>query len=183
MRHLSEAELALFAGGDLGRVAKWTATRHLAKCDQCREEVSRFSAALFAVSELVDTPEVLWNQIAPEIKANIRLGLAAGECVPALPEQQVRFSTRAWAVALSALTLIVAGIWLQRPIPGPKQPGAILLEATRTGINLNEGGQVLSLLHGQAKDITLSVSAQGAMRARYMDDETGHVTINNLYVQ
>jgi hypothetical protein len=34
--------------------------------------------------ELAATPEISWNRLAAEMKANIRLGLAAGECVRTL---------------------------------------------------------------------------------------------------
>jgi hypothetical protein len=31
--------------------------------------------------------------------------------------------------------------------------------------------------------VTYSVGAQGSMRARYVDPETGYVTINNVYAE
>jgi len=60
-----------------------------------------------------------------------------------------------------------------------------VLESTGGGIQVREGGQVLSILNGRGKDkdVIRTVSAQGEMRARYVDSRTGLVTINNVYVQ
>jgi hypothetical protein len=42
---------------------------------------------------------------------------------------------------------------------------------------------MLSLMHGGSDAVTLTVSLQGAVRARWVDADTGNVTINNVYVQ
>jgi len=36
---------------------------------------------------------------------------------------------------------------------------------------------------GNANDVIQTVGAQGSMRARYVDPDTGYLTINNVYVQ
>jgi hypothetical protein len=84
------------------------------------------------------------------------------------------------------MALVTAGLFLERPTP-PAPPaiasdGAVL-RATANGIELNQGGQTLSLLHVRSGDVTYSAGAQGSMRAGYVDSDTGNVTINNLYVQ
>ena len=84
------------------------------------------------------------------------------------------------------MALLTAGLFLERPTP-PAPPaiasdGAVL-RATASGIELNQGGQTLSLLHVRSGDVTYSAGAQGSMRAGYVDADTGNVTINNLYVQ
>src|ERR1044071_1416059 len=81
MRHPSQATLALHAGSDLGFFARWRTERHLAKCDSCRDELASFESMREILPELGEIPEIPWNRMAAEIKANIRLGLAAGECV------------------------------------------------------------------------------------------------------
>ena len=60
---------------------------------------------------------------------------------------------------------------------------AVVLESTGSGIQVREGGQVLSILNSRGKDVIRTVSAQGEMRARFVDSGTGLVTINNVYVQ
>src|SRR5271169_6208843 len=81
MKHPNEGTLALHAGGDLGLVAGWRTERHLAKCDRCRDSLAAFSELREVLPELAEIPEVPWNRLAAEMRANIRLGLAAGECV------------------------------------------------------------------------------------------------------
>ncbi|MFZ0936327.1 MAG: hypothetical protein WA015_18545, partial [Bryobacteraceae bacterium] len=83
MKHPNQATLALHAGGDLGAIARWRARRHLARCAECREEIARFEQLRQFLPSLADSPELQWNRLAAEMKANIRLGLAAGECVSA----------------------------------------------------------------------------------------------------
>jgi len=38
-------------------------------------------------------------------------------------------------------------------------------------------------MHPSKQPVTYSVGAQGSMRARYVDPETGYVTINNVYAE
>ena len=86
MKHPDEATLALHAGGDLGLIARWRTNRHLSRCERCREEVAAFQGLREVLPDLAEMPEVPWNRLAAEMKANIRLGLAAGECVEASRE-------------------------------------------------------------------------------------------------
>jgi hypothetical protein len=79
---------------------------------------------------------------------------------------------------------VAASVLLERPAPrAAKAADGVTLEATSNGIALRGGGQALSLLHGRAQDVTFSAGAQGSMRARYVDSETGYMTINNVYAQ
>ena len=80
MRHPAETDLALFAGQDLGHVSAWRISRHLNRCQECRAIVDSFGALRSEIAPLGQLPEDLgWNRLASEMKANIRLGLAAGE--------------------------------------------------------------------------------------------------------
>lgn len=186
MKHLSEATLALYAGRELGLVARWRAERHLAHCDQCRSDVEEFTELRSGLVELDDLPGVSWTRLASEMKANIRLGLEAGECVAAHPQPRL-FSGPRPAIAFACIALLViAGIALERPeplLPKASDNGNVVLQATSNGIELVEGGQTLSLMHGGAQNVTYTAGAQGSMRARYVDSDTGYVMINNLYVQ
>ena len=191
MKHPSEAKLALYAGGDLRRIARWRTGRHLGTCDQCREAVAAFGRVRAILPELGEIPEVSWSRLAAEMKANIRLGLAAGECVRPgdTPLRHSLFSGVRAAVALASMAaLLVTGFMLEHPFPGPvSRAGAeregVVVQATSNGIQVREGGQALRLMHAGAQNVTYSVGAQGSMRARYVDPETGYVTINNVYVE
>ena len=43
MNHPTDATLALYAGDDLGLLARWRTERHVARCERCREEVDVYS--------------------------------------------------------------------------------------------------------------------------------------------
>jgi len=186
--------LALYAGGDLGLVAGWRTGRHLAKCDRCRDSVAGFAELREVLPELAEIPEVPWNRLAAEMRANIRLGLAAGECVRT-GDGNDDVPARAWrwlaggrtAVAFAGVVAMVCtGLMLERPSPvaapvmareGP------LVQATENGIQVRDGRSAFRLMNTGAKFVTYSASADGSMGARYVDPETGYVTINNVYVE
>jgi len=189
MKHPDEAALALFAGNDLGFVTKWRIGRHVAHCDQCRAAAEAFTVLRASITALADLrPEIGWNRLASEMKANIRLGLEAGECVSAGPsEARGIFSMRALAVC-GSLALLLAAFLLERPTPRiepPKAAEAAFLESSGSGIQSKTGNQSIMLLNTRARDARhVDYLASGnAMRARYVDSETGYVTINNVYAQ
>jgi hypothetical protein len=194
MKHPSQATLALYAGGDLGRWARWRAERHLEDCDECRGEIAGFAAVREIVPELSEIPDVSWNRLAAEMKANIRLGLAAGECVRGGRESNRRhplFSGPRAAVAVASMVaLLVTGLMLERPVPRGHDAGTFhaerneggMVESVAHGIRVEQGGQALQLMHPGVDNVTYSVGAQGSMRARYVNQD-GYVTINNVYVE
>jgi hypothetical protein len=196
MKHPNQATLALHAGRDLGLWARWNTQRHLSKCGVCRDEVAAFAGVREIIPELARIPEVPWNRLAAEMRANIRLGLAAGECVRAgnasqgdgsqgdAPFRQSPLFTGARAaMALASIVVMVAtALMLTHPSPVAGKEGP-LVQATENGIQIRAGGQAFRLMNVGAKAVTYSASADGSMGARYVDPETGYVTINNVYVQ
>lgn len=195
MNHPNQATLALHAGADLGPIARWRTNRHLAHCERCRDEVAAYSGLREILPELGEMPEVPWNRLSAEMKANIRLGLAAGECVRVneAPLRKSLFSGARAAVALaSVLALLVTGLVLERPIPranynhsgfSPLIFDGVVVESTKDGIVVGQGREAIELRHPAGTDsVTYSVDAQGSMRARYVDPTTGYVTVNNVYV-
>lgn len=186
MRHPNEATLALHAGGDLGLIARWRVTRHLARCRRCREELAAFHAARETIAELAEVPELPWSRLEAEMKANIRLGLAAGECVRVEPAADSRGwlgGARALVACTTVAILVVTGLVLERPQPRvAAQASDVVVEKTADGIQISDGREALGLTNSGARDVIYSVSAQG-MGARYVDPKTGYVTVNNLYAQ
>jgi hypothetical protein len=133
---------------------------------------------------------VNWDRLAAEITANIHLGLAAGECVGApaarIPRPGWHRAVILAPVAVPLLVLLVAGLWFARPRPqvsAPQWVEGTVIQATAEGIELRRGDRMLSLRHPGAGDVTYAVNAQGTVRARYVDEETGQVTIHNVYAQ
>jgi hypothetical protein len=183
-QHPSEANLALFAGGELSRLARWNVERHVDVCDECRREISHFSALRTQAAVLADLPEIAWNRLAAEMKANIRLGLEAGECVSLHPVSRMVFSPRALAACVSLAALLVASVFLERPAPRGTdiKTSEPVLETSRSGIQLREGDQGMLLLNRHAHEVN-DLATGRAMQQSYVDSETGLVTINNVYVE
>ena len=185
MKHPEPHALALFAGGELPFWVRWQIRRHLRSCERCHEEVQGFRRRQEwfrgAAGEL--PANLHWNRLAAEMRANIQVGLAAGECVSGAQHVSERLGWRA-AVALASITVvIVGGWWLHLPHPRVKPVDAAVLEATADGIELKQPEGALTLMHPGSAPVMVSVSAQGAMTARFVDEETGMVTVNNVYVE
>ena len=183
MKHPEQATLALHAGGDLGFFARWRTERHLAQCDACREEIAAFEAMREITPELSEIPEIPWNRLAAEMKANIRLGLSAGECVrPAelpLRDTPLFNGARAVVALASIAALVITGLVLERPAPSVAEERTTL-QATTDGIEVGAGPRTFRLMNPGARNVMLSVGAQGSVRARYVDPQTGYVTINRV---
>jgi anti-sigma factor RsiW len=192
MKHPDQATLALHAGGDLGWLARRRTERHLSRCERCRDEFDGFAAMREIVTDLAEIPEVPWNRLAAEMRANIRLGLEAGECVKTgevpLRETPVFTGARAVIAFASIVALLVTGVVLERPAPRHAITSAedvMVVQATADFIQVGRGGQAFRLLNRERVDpqqgVTYSADAQGSMGARYVDLETGNVTINRVH--
>ena len=186
MRHPNLATLALHAGGDLGPLRRWMTARHVAHCAGCREEVARYDEMREMLPGLAEMPDIPWNRLAAEIKANIRLGLEAGECVRTaeMPLRKAASFT-GWraAVAFASVVVLVGGcVVLERPAPVALRQQASV-RSTLEGVEAQSGGQTFGLTNGGARKATYTFGAQGSMGARYKDPETGLVTINTVYEQ
>ncbi len=187
MRHLTEEQLALGAGNDLQGFDRWRADRHLRRCPTCRMAYSELVAARASVKEAAtELPDgVNWDALERDMRANIRVGLAAAACVT--PERTPeRLDVRA-AVAFAALTIVVLTGWylsmprfVPRPFASVTDRGAVV-EATPAGVELKHGPQGLVLLNPQVTRVTYSVDTQGA-QARYVDQESGQVTVTQVTI-
>jgi hypothetical protein len=191
MRHPTDSELALYAGGDLPALERWRVQYHVHHCDSCRGEVEGFRTA---VLELRNTTAGLpanfdWDRVTAEITANIHLGLEAGECVTPAKAPAPRVSWRAVAVMASVSIVVAAGWWLNPPQAAPtlvhRAAAAVEIGTTSGGIELKENGNALVLLNGRSGETArpIIVSAPGTLRARYVDADTGQITINNVYAE
>jgi hypothetical protein len=187
--------LALFAGGDLAFWSRWRVRSHLSGCDSCRLEVENFVEAKANLrSALGEMPEdVEWNRLAAEMAANIHLGLEAGECVSSVhrPSPAQLTGWKPAMVLAAALMVVLLAYWVNAAKPvtptnmvqaSALESQGVMLEATAAGLELNDHGRVLTLKHPKDRDVTFTVTAD-TVRARYVDSESGQVTINNVYVQ
>jgi len=123
MIHPAEAQLALFAGGDLSRWERWRIARHLAQCPPCRREAQALRAAGAELRTLAsETPDLSnglnWNRLADEMTGNIRVGLAAGEAISQFdtpPRSKRRLGWNAALVAAGAAAIFGIAFWTSLP--------------------------------------------------------------------
>jgi hypothetical protein len=197
MRHPTESELALYAGNDLGRVARLRVDWHLRTCGKCQQEITEFSSLRAETMRSASEPEINWERLGAEMKANIRVGLEAGKCIA--PVEAHHHGHRAWAWAATAAALAgiaaVGQIWMNHswtagghaaPFAAASSPESqdFVLETKGSAIQMLGGSGVMSQLRSaNSADIPIvsSVDARGGVGASYVDRETGIVTVNNIY--
>jgi hypothetical protein len=178
MKHPSAAQIALFAGGDLGRWERWLISRHVSHCAECRHEVQALRDACLELRELADQmPELpnglTWNRLAEEIKGNIRVGLEAGEAIalfdrPLRAQRRFgrpglswpRFSLNAALVVLGASVIFAVAFWTSLP---PQQA-----EHLWTSLERIRTERIGTLVHSGAttagaaqEDVVLEASSSG----------------------
>ena len=175
----AEEQLALYAGGDLGRLDSWRISRHVSGCSDCRSLVNEFQSMTSELASEPEMPAVDWSAVSREMQANIRLGLEAGECVSFFsePAAKARWTLAAYACAVF---LVAFGIWWQRS--NEMQTAGVVIAASDRAIELREDGQSMRLLQDVADsgEVNYSVNAQGSIGARYFDADTGYVTVQNV---
>src|ERR1019366_954019 len=126
------------------------------------EEVAGFTQMREMLPDLAELPDLSWNRMAAEIKANIRLGLEAGECVGAA-EMPLRrpASMSAWraSAAFASIVLLVGGcLVLERPSPGVVHAAGTSVESTEKGIQVRTGDEhMLGLMNGGARRVTYNL--------------------------
>jgi hypothetical protein len=193
VRHPGVPELALYADGDLGFFSRLQATLHVSRCDLCRRELERFADARRELNAMAEElPEGLdWDRLAADMRANVRLGLEAGSIAGSVMggrrQVQEPLGWRAAFVLAAGTAVIITG-WFLRISPqdqatiahAPPPAAGISIEATQSGVELKENGAAMKLRAPESEPVMLTVSAEGSVNARYVDSETGQVTINNV---
>ena len=176
IKHPSEAALALHAGGDLGPIARWRCARHLRRCQACQDEVAAFRDVRRMVAEPPALPESDWDTLAAEMRANIRLGLAAGECVrepEPLRQGMPRFTGFRTALALASLMLVLAaGIVMRRPAP-PVAPAGDGVARVQSAAEPGRDARI--------QEVSYSANAEGSTGDSFVDPVTGDVTIRRVW--
>jgi len=197
-RHPSEADLALLAGGDCGWWQGLRVRRHVARCGDCRDTLASFGELRSETMQLAadhalpgfGSSGMNWDRMADEMRANIRLGLAAGECVSETPAdagaQRWNWMPRL-AIGMAGVVLLAsAGAFLHSLLPHGDLPGvehSAVLESSGTGVEVRtDTGSMTLLNHGdEAGDQT--VTSRGAIRASYVDGNTGTVTVTSVSLE
>jgi anti-sigma factor RsiW len=204
-RHVKESELALFVSGDLGVFQRAAVRMHLSGCNDCR---ARVEAYRFDRQRLKDGASQLpagvdWDRLAAEMTANIRVGLAAGECVaPRVRKQNPWVWSWGWrpAAAMAGVAMLLsAAWWLNFPSADTVSLGHALnalvhggaqaavesrepvWEVTSRGSELRENGSTLVMSQGSTQPVSVNVSTRGTASA--VVDDAGQITITGVYVQ
>jgi hypothetical protein len=124
-----------------------------------------------------------WSRLSAEMEANINLGLEAAECIQHLSEDEPeeRYTWRPVFACAAALFAVVAVVWWNRlPVEPAVAHTAVIMSAGPDAIELQQDGHSIGLLHKGAENVTYSVRADGEVGARYVDDDTGYVMIQNV---
>ena len=189
MKHPDITGLALYSGGDLPLWKKLSVRMHVKKCEQCREELAGFSDAKETLKNgLADLPAGLdWTALEREMRANIHVGLAAGEAIRPKVTMAGPLDWRA-AMAIGVLTVVIATGWflnIPRDIPMPVasvEAGNARLEAVENGIELSNGVGRLTMLTPKT-EVSYTVDTFGSVSGRAVDGDTGRVTISNVSLE
>lgn len=189
--HPSEAELALLAGGDCGWIERLRLNNHVSHCGDCQDAMASFAEIRTSLREMappaVAVDDANWQRLAGEMRANIRLGLAAGECVATGP---VESASKPWFPrfaygAAGVVVLLGAGMFLRGLLPHQDLPisRAAVVESTAKGIQVRTTAGTMTLLNQSDAEPDQTITSQGAVRARYVDGNTGTVTITSVYAE
>ena len=208
MKHVSEIDLALYGTGDLAWWRRPWIGLHVAGCAECRRRSGEYRADRERLRSLSgEMPGVSWERLAAEMAANIRVGLAAGECVtPRAPRHTIPMGWRVAGAVAGLCALLVLAWWLNMPaaqtaslsramkaiVNGPQgrarhmlglDDAATLVQASSEGVELRENGGALTLSQVGIRPVSVSLNTQGSARAHYVDADTGQVTITSVYAQ
>jgi anti-sigma factor RsiW len=212
-QHIAETDLALYVSGDLGLFRRASVRFHAGRCERCSLLVEAYRADRVRIKNVAaEMPEgVDWDRLSAEMTANIRVGLAAGECV-ARPRQRkpavkLAVSWRPAAIAAGAVALLSVAWLLNMPAGTTDELGRALsavlhghgsvtgganpvvdddrrpvVVANQLGIELRENNNVMGASQDE-RPVSVSLSVQGSASARYVNADTGQVTITSVYVQ
>lgn len=193
--------LALYSRGELPWRLRWRTGSHVKHCADCEQHVLLIRSSIEELKREAEAQTLTgfeaiadWARLEREMLGNIAVGVAAGRCVEKAGRKRALLSKSALATAL--LALFVAG-WLMR-IPREqtehwavsltqwmgaqrRQVADTVIQTTPDGIAVRAQGATLTIMHPRSARVSLSGSS--AVEARYVDTETGEVTITNVYGQ
>lgn len=199
--HPSEEVLALFARTDLSWIQGLRVGGHLRRCAECQQQMLSLRSAVTelqreAAAETLTAFEAVadWKTLEREMIGNIVVGVAASRCIERVGRRQSWLPRVVVAVGLGALFV---GGWIThmpgqqtrqladslrrltafRRVPRP----ANVVETTANGIAVRSDGVTLTILHPPSARVSLS--GNSAVQARYIDEDTGQLTITNVYGQ
>ncbi len=110
--HPNDHDLALFAGGELGPVARWRIEKHLQSCSRCEEAVADFFHLQSELGELSELPNVDWTAQAQMILDRADRARAANDKAPTPSLGQ------SWALRAGlAMATVICAVVIVRQLP------------------------------------------------------------------
>jgi hypothetical protein len=198
--HPNLETLALYSKGDLAWAARLNTRRHVGRCPDCEAQVLWFRSASAEVKREAENQTLTafeatsdWARLEREMIGNIAVGVAAARCIENVGHRRILAGRGVW-VAVCLAVLFVAGWFTNVPleqrrhlaasirrsmgIEVPQLAGTIV-RTTRQGIAVRAQGATLTILHPPSAVISLAGSS--SLEARFVDEQTGEVTIANVY--
>ena len=200
--HPSPEVLSLYCSSDLPLLDRFRIHRHLSRCEHCERQSAIFRAShaefkRLAASETLTGFEAIadWARLEREMEGNIVVGLDASRCIEKKHASRSVFVN--FAAAGGMLLLFVLG-WVTH-VPAEQSSrlmttlrGAFsgsraneyqgpVLRSLPDGIVVGSRDSSLTILHPPTA--VVSASGVSSVEARYVDDETGQVTITDVYGQ
>jgi hypothetical protein len=208
MKHLSETELALVAGGE---TRDWRSHWHGKVCARCRAKVAEYRAlrqGLCGRTEDFRLPKGYdWAEMEAEMMGNIRLGVEVASVTPPARRREPR-EWMDWRglVAIGALMAVVMTGWfLAGParqasprfpgmsqltvmaVPVPASTGAsaaaenaVRLEANPMELGFREGAEGLYFRSAAPTSTRVAASLDGTLRSATVDQESGQISITQV---
>ena len=198
--HPRLATLALYSRGDLGWTTRLRVGHHLRSCDACDSKVLQFRSAESELKREAATQTLTgfeaitdWARLEREMLGNIGVGVAAARCIENVGRKRLLTSRGVW-VTIALAVLFAAGWFMNIPseqrehltasvrrtmgIEATPLPGSVV-KTTREGIAVRAQGATFTILHPPSALVSLAGSS--SLGARYVDEQTGQVTITNVY--
>jgi hypothetical protein len=192
-------ELALFSAEDLPSLTSWRIGRHVKRCSECEQQVVLFRSAnrelqREAATETLTGFEAIadWARLEREMMGNIAVGLDAAHCIENVGRRRALLFRVAFAAAFTLLFVIGWMTHIPREQTGHlvsslnrlftlnrTQATGPILRTTLDGITVGAQGATLTILHPPSA--VIGVSGAYAVSARYVDADTGEVTITKVY--
>ena len=197
MKHPSIENLALHSGGELPWWPRMTVRRHVNGCAQCQAEVALFGETAAAVrAETGEMPAgVQWDRLAGEMRANVRVGIAASDAISSYGAVNDAGPAQGMSWRMAVLTagfvfMLSVGYWLNaskrsEQLAAMRLPDPIVAEVSERGVGMSDGSKGMELQGPKTnpRASIMTVSTLGSAGARYVDEETGQVTVNHVYVE
>ncbi len=199
--HPASETLALYLSSDLAFIPRLRLKAHLRECATCDRQLALFAQSLSelkreASSETLTAFEAIadWSSLEREMLGNIVVGVAAARCIENVGHKHAWIPRLAVVGGLAALFV---GGWVSHI---PREQTAHLasslsrmvgigqttrlgdvVQTTPTGIAVRCEGVTLTILHPPSA--VVAVSGNSSVEARYVDEDTGQLTITNVYGQ